>query len=379
MTDRLFRRRRAGAFTAPPRLLLPTALVLAFGPVALSAQPEAPSDPPLDAVVDTATAEGPEAFPDLDAPFGPLRVAERNPLYHLFLTPTVRGSAVLERGETRMALSTAYSNIFEYNASTTFLQIFDLERSSTVISLARGLGAGFEVGGVVGFQHNWGGFLDPAIQGLHELFGFPNADREKVQNGGFGIYLGSRSRTPEVFLDLPPGTGLEAPRVWAAWRAAGGARRAGELTFRTLVKLPFGDHRASSRTTDWAVEAAGRRSWGGTHLHLSAGVVRFGLPPRLEPIMRDGAWFGSVAVEQRVADGIALLAQFFGGSRYAAGFGIDELDNLPLNLSLGGRGRFGDAWSWQVSFTEDVPPNSPSVDFTVDLMIARSWSPGMDR
>jgi hypothetical protein len=307
---------------------------------------------------------------------GPLRVAERNPLYHLFLTPTVEGSDVLPQGAWKVRLASAYSNIFEYNFSDAFEQRFDLERSSTVVSLARGLGAGLEVGASVGVQHNWGGFLDPTIQGIHDLFGLPNADREKVDNGQFGVYLGTRLGPRQVYLDLAPGTAIEAPRVWVAWQLAGGPASAGEVTVRGTVKLPMGDFGASSRGTDLAGEIAARRSWGATHLHLSAGLLRFDPPASLAPIMRDGGWFGSVAIERRVTSGLSLVGQFFGGSRYAAGFGIRELDNLPLNLAIGGRGRVGPDWIWQVSFTEDVPPNSPSVDFTLDLTLARVWSPG---
>jgi hypothetical protein len=324
--------------------------------------------------VDTSVV-APEPFGG-SVPLGPLRVAERNPLYHLFLTPTVEGTQVLAGGEWKVGLASAYSNIFEYNFSDAFEQRFDLERSSTVVSLARGLGAGFELGVSIGVQHNWGGFLDPAIQEIHDLFGLPNADREKVENGQFGVYLGSRVGAPEVYLDLPPGTGLEAPRVWAAWQVAGGPHTRSGVTLRTTVKLPAGDHRASSRGTDVAAELAVRRSWGRTHLHLSGGIVRFGLPDALAPIMREGAWFGSAGVERGLSDSVSILGQFFGGSRYAAGFGFGELDNLPLNLGIGLRGRAGAGWAWQVSFTEDVPPNSPSVDFTLDLALTRTWSPG---
>ncbi len=306
--------------------------------------------------------------------FGPLRVSERNPLYHLFLTPVVQGADVLPRGGWALELSSAYSNIFEYNFSDTFEQRFDLERATTVLTVRRGFGHGLELGGSLGMQHSWGGFLDPAIQGLHDLFGLPNADREKVDDGQFGLFLATRRGPHTVFLDLPSGTGVEAPRLWGAWRLAGGPDAADAVTVRATVKLPLGDHRASSRGTDLAGEVAVRRSWGGTHLHASAGMVRFGLPARFAPIMRSSAWFGSLALEQRVASFMSLNAQFFGGSRYAAGFGFAELDNLPLNLAVGARGGVSD-WIWQVSFTEDVPPNSPSVDFTLDLSIGRVWSP----
>jgi len=283
---------------------------------------------------------------------------------------------VLPGGAWKVRIASAYSNIFEYNFSDAFEQRFDLERSSTVVSLARGIGAGLEVGASIGVQHNWGGFLDPAIQGIHDLFGLPNADREKVDNGQFGVYLGTRIGPRQVYVDLAPGTAVEAPRVWAAWRIAGDPDSAADLTLRGTVKLPLGDIGASSRGTDFAGEVAARRSWGATHLHVSLGVLRFNPPALLAQIMKDGGWFGSVAVERRVTPGFSLVGQFFGGSRYASGFGIRELDNLPLNLAIGARGRAGRNWTWQVSFTEDVPPNSPSVDFTLDLTLARVWSPG---
>jgi hypothetical protein len=324
---------------------------------------------------DSALQQVPDPF-HRSGPMGPLRAAERNPLYHLFLTPTVEGTGVLGPGAWRVEMSTAYSNIFEYNFSDTFEQRFDLERASTVLAISTGLGAGLEVGASIGVQHNWGGFLDPAIQGIHDLFGLPNADREKVANGEYGLYLGARRGPVRAFVDLPPGTGLEAPRLWAAWRLFGSEGSAGALTVRGRIKLPAGDHRASSRRTDGSLEVAARRSWGATHLHVSGGVVRFRLPVALEPIMREGAWFGSVALERQLGDRVSLLAQFFGGSRYAAGFGFAELDRYPLNLTVGAAGRFGEGWSWHLGFTEDVPPNSPSVDFTVDIGIARTWSPG---
>ena len=335
----------------------------------------------------TGSADGASAYSDSAAaqvadpfrragPLGPLHAAERNPLYHLFLTPTVEGTSVLDRGAWRVELTSAYSNIFEYNFSDTFEQRFDLERSSTTLSLARGFGGGFEVGASFGVQHNWGGFLDPAIQGVHDLFGLPNADREKVPNGQYGLYLGARVGPVREYLDLPAGTGMEAPRVWAAWRVLGSPESRGALTFRGRVKLPGGDFRASSRGTDWSIEAAARRSWGPTHVHLSWGLVRFDLPARLAPIMREGAWFGSFALERQLGDRVSLLGQFFGGTRYAAGFGFRELDRYPLNLTFGAAGRLGQAWTWQIGFTEDVPPNSPSVDFTLDIALARTWTPG---
>lgn len=309
-------------------------------------------------------------------PLGPLRVAERNPLYHLFLTPVVEGSDVLEPGAWRARIASGYSNIFEYNFSDAFEQRFDVERSSTTFSLARGFGGGLEIGASAGIQHSWGGFLDPIIQGVHDLFDLPNADREKVENGQFDLFLGSRVGSGQTYLNAGSGLAIEAPRIWVAWRLLGDPLQRSEVTVRGTVKLPLGDTDASSRGTDLAGEIAARWSWARTHLHLSAGMLRLDAPAVLDPIMREGAWFGSAAVERNVSESVSLIGQFFGGGQYARGFGFRELDDLPLNLAIGLRGRAGEGWRWQVSFTEDVPPNSPSIDFTLDLALSRTWSPG---
>jgi hypothetical protein len=304
--------------------------------------------------------------------FGPLRTSERNPLYHLFLTPVVRGADVEARGSTWIQLANAYSNIFEYNVSPLVRQRFDLERLSTTLTVVHGLLPGLEVGVQVGVQHNWSGFLDPLIQGVHTTFGLPNADREKVPNNRYLVRLTGAQLDGPVYLDLPPGTALEAPRVLAGWRVLGGPRSAHALTLRGVVKLPMGDLPASTGRSDAAVLVASRHSWRRLNLHLSAGGVVLDPTPELEPIVRSSALLASAGLEVMVSPAFSLLAQFSGGTRYTRGAGFPELDRPPVNFGIGAAGEWS-GWGWQVSFSEDLPPNTPSVDFTFDLQLSRRW------
>lgn len=305
-------------------------------------------------------------------PFGPLRVSERNPLYHLFLTPVVRGADVEPAGGTSLQVANAYSNIFEYNTSPVVRQRFDLERLSSSLTLLHGLGRGVEVGVQIGVQHSWSGFLDPFIQGVHGTFGLPNADREKVPNNEYQVLLAGAGEGAPVYLDLASGRAIEAPRILLGWRLAGGPGHRAALTVRSSVKLPLGNPSASTGRTDVALVAAFRQSWRRVHLHLTAGGVRLDPPRALAPLMRTSAAVGSAAVEVAVAPAVSLLAQFSGGTRYTRGVAIPELDRPPVNFTVGGAGRWG-GWGWQVSFSEDLPPNSPSVDFTLDVQVSRRW------
>ena len=308
---------------------------------------------------------------------GPLRIAERNPLYQLFLTPMVSGADVLSWGESRILMSNAYSNIFEYNQSPQLRQLFDVERLQTTVVLSYGIAPRFELGLHVAVQHDWGGFLDPLIQGVHTTFGFPNADREKVDNNDYRLHLESGYDPVRTYLDLPSGTAVESPRIVLAWQVAGGPEQRHALALRTTYKAPVGTARATSHRADAAVEVALRRSTERTHLHLSAGAVTINAPARLDALMRGHAWLASLALERSITPGFSLLAQFSGGSAYTRPVGFSEFDHIPVNFGVGAAGQAG-SWEWQVSFTEDVPPNSPSVDFTFDLQISRRWSAGAD-
>lgn len=357
-------------------LALALALVAALGvPGSVDAQEHGPAGIP--STMELAVRATQEFLAGRSArSLGPLRISERNPLYHLFLTPVMRGAEVAEAGEVHLQVANAYSNIFELNASPIMSQRFDLERLSTAMTLLVGVVSGVEMGVQVGVQHSWSGFLDPLIQGVHTTFGFPNADREKVPNNQYQVRLtGPEGREP-VYLDLPGGTALEAPRVLVGWRLFGSSAASSLLTLRGIWKLPVGEAPASSGRSDGALMLAFRQRWGSTHLHLSAGGVALNPTAELEPLVRRRAILGSVAVEQRLTPGFGVVAQFAGGSRYTRLAGFKEFDRPPVNFSVGAAGRLS-RWEWQVSFTEDLPANSPAVDFTLDVQISRRWG-GLD-
>lgn len=318
-----------------------------------------------------ATAPAPTRAQEVPS-WGPLRIAERNPLYHLFLTPTALGADLEPWQSSSFAMSLSYSNVFEYNDSPLLRQRFDVERLHSVMTLRHGIGPRLELGLQVGVHYDWGGFLDPLIQGVHSTFGFPNANREKVDDNQYRLLLESGIDPVRTYLDLPAGPAIEAPQVLVAWQLSGGPHARHAVALRSTIRLPLGDHRATTRRTDGAFEVAVRRSWRRTHVHLSAGGVTINAPPRLDALMRGHAWIGSFAVEQAVGRRVSLLAQVSGSTSYTRPVGFAELTDMPINVAFGAAGSVG-RWEWQVSFAEDLPPDSPAVDFTVDLQVSRGW------
>jgi hypothetical protein len=90
-------------------------------------------------------------------------------------------------------------------------------------------------------------------------------------------------------------------------------------------------------------------------------------------MLRGGSFFADLAVERNLASWVSGVAQLSVASPRLQGFADSELDGWPVNLVFGAAGRLGKGWRWDVSFQEDIPPNTPAVDFTLGVGIRKSW------
>lgn len=323
----------------------------------------------LVAAVLLATGAG-NGFAQVPTSLGPLRTSEQNPLYRFFYVPEVESADVVADGRFRVDLSVSYSNIFERSESDLHEQLFDLEQMANAVTVRYGVAPGFEVGGRAGLQTGWGGFLDGFVSGFHRMFGFPNGGREKEPTGQHRLYLDRED--PTIRLDLAPRTfGLEDLRLFAKWRFLGSTTEPLALSVRGTLR------RASGRLEPGRLEGAlallGRVTGEDVTLHFGAGATTLDSPAVIEPIASTAAAYLSVGVEGRIRPGFSMVGQMTGSSAYVSGFEDGELDRFPSTLVLGFTGRTEGDWEWQVSFAEDLPPDSPSVDFTVDLQLGRTF------
>jgi len=304
-----------------------------------------------------------------DDTFGPLRVAERNPLYGLFLTPRLEAAAPLEAGRWRLELGSSFSNIFERAGNDAYYEMIDLEWYAASFSLSHGLNERWELGCDWLLNTTFAGSLDGSIQDFHHFFGLPNDTRDEVEDGSYTYYLSS---VDGILRNIPekqqhrPGDAT----LFAKYRLRSAASGKAALGLRLALKLPVGDDAFSSGETDLAIGllASGRHradAW-----YVSADLVALSPPDELEPIMNRAALIVAAAYERRWRRSLSWLVQLDGGTPYFKGTGLTTLDDIPLNLTLGLAGRMPTGPDWQISFAEDIYGDGPSVDFTLDLRLA---------
>ena len=312
---------------------------------------------------------GPQGLAGQDWPGGaPFRTLERNPIYRLFHTPSAEAGDLVGDGGREIAIVSTYSNIFEWIRTPRTSATVDMERWTNQVDLRFGLGPDWEVGGKVAARTSWGGFLDGLVQWYHARIGLPNGDRERVEDGEFALEL---VRDGEPLISRDSGTRLEDPVLLVGRRLSGGAGEPTAIAARLTARLPIGSAISSSGHAEVGLQVDGRRSWTLWRLHWGVGATTISPPDSMKPFMRTSAWFGHVSGERRWGP-VAAQVQLQGGSAYLHGLGSRELDRVPINFAVGVSGGLR-KWQWQAAFVEDIRPNSPSVDFTVDLRISRRF------
>jgi hypothetical protein len=304
--------------------------------------------------------------------YGPLTWEEGSPFQRLALTPAFERADPVTRGSVAADLWLGYSNIFEQDSTDTHVLFLDTERLLTAVTVRWGAAERVEVGGRFTLETTGGGILDGFVHWYHERLGFGQANRDRFPQDGYTQQLTDGGPAP--LLDIPRRTmGLDDAQLFAKWSAASSADGRRALSLKATVRAPIASNTIGSERVDGALLALGRLGAGSWHVHgmLGAGVVR--AVPELDPVLRDWSAFFGVAAERSLASGVAAVVQYQLSSPVLRGFGHRELDWPSSNLVLGLAGAWGGGWSWDASFQEDLPADTPAIDFTVSLRVSRRW------
>lgn len=304
--------------------------------------------------------------------FGPLTWEEGSPLQRVSLTPAFERADLTPPGSLSADLWLGYSNMFEQDSSATHLLFLDTERLLSAITIRWGVSGQVEVGGRLTLETTGGGILDSFVHGYHEKLGFGQANRDRFPRDGYAQRLSDGSGAP--LLDIPRRTlGPEDVQVFAKWRAATSADGRSTLSLRGTARVPAGANTIGDERVDAALVALGRLGAGAWYVHglLGAGIVR--TSPELEPILRDWSAYLGVAAERSLGSSVSAVAQYQVASPLLRGFDHRELDWPASNLVLGLAGRWGEGWTWDASFQEDLPADTPAIDFTLSLRVSRTW------
>jgi hypothetical protein len=263
------------------------------------------------------------------------------------------------------------SNVFEQDSTATHVVFIDLERLLTSFAVRWGVMEDFELGGRLTMETTGGGVLDGAIEWYHELLGVGQANRDRFPENQYSQRL---SGGQTGYLDVGPRTlGLEDVRLFAKWRALRSADGRSVVSVRTEARFPTQSNRASARRADFSLVALGRAGMGAWYVHGMLGAATARTVPELAPIFRSGSGFLALALERSLGAGLAAVVQYQLSTPALHGFDHRELDWPASNLVVGLAGRFGEAWSWDASFQEDLPADTPAIDFTLGVRISRIW------
>ena len=302
--------------------------------------------------------------------FGPLTWEEGSPLQRMAYTPVTEGAGLLPSGAWTVGLYNGLANIFEQDSAATHVLFLDLERLTTALSVRYGVSSTVEVGARLAVEHSGGGFLDQAIHDWHELWGFGQANRDRFPRGVYRELL--TDGEGRAYLDRTTGgSSLKDARVsgkWGVWASADGRSVA---SLRAVLRVPLSHRPGVNSAVDGALMVLWRQGVGAWYVHGVLGASASPPDRALEPVLRRGSVFLTLGVERSLGSRVAALAQFQTQSAQLRSFGHREVDRAPTNLLLGLAGRVGDHWRWDASFQEDVPADTPAVDFTVTLQLRR--------
>jgi hypothetical protein len=264
------------------------------------------------------------------------------------------------------------SNIFEQDSSATHVVFLDTERLLSAVTLRWGAAPRLEVGGRITVETTGGGVLDGFVHWYHEALSFGQANRDRFPQGGYAQRVTDGGDAP--FVDLRRRTmGLADVQLFAKWSAHASPDGRSALSVRLSTRVPTRGNRAAPEKVDAALSVLGRSGTGPWYFHAMVSGVLVRAAPELDPVLRDGVAFFGVAVERSLGPDLAAVVQYQVATPMLLGFGHRELDGPAGNLVAGAAGRWGETWSWNASFQEDLPADTPAIDFTLGLSVSRRW------
>ncbi|MGH7787179.1 MAG: DUF3187 family protein, partial [Candidatus Binatia bacterium] len=169
---------------------------------------------------------------------GPAPTRNFQPIQLIFLALPFESAVTLEHGGLELLLESAESSVIA-TTSGAIESTLKFETNRTVFGFRYGLFDRWEVGMELPFISRYGGFLDPIIDGVEDLFGAVNPERKLFsQNvfGGFSVVRGDTTLFQGEAITFQPGDlsfllkyAVPVPRAWP------------RVALRAAIKAPTGD------------------------------------------------------------------------------------------------------------------------------------------
>lgn len=298
--------------------------------------------------------------------YGPIPVRNFQPIQLIFLNLPFERARVQTAGHFELHLETAESNEIATNQGVLDATL-KFETNRTVLGGSVGVGHGFEVGLDVPMISRFGGFLDPVIDSVEDLFGNFNAERTLFPNNSFGAFHVQRG---DVTLFDGKDQSFNLGDIWMtgkyeAWHPENWPL----VSLRAAIKFPTG--RAGgvygSGKPDFGLGVAVEHqfldwliTYGNLALIYPVGPITPG-SLTLNPIVTEG-----VAFEARIFRPVSLLLQQEMYTSPFHGTGAPLLDGTAVELT-GGVNVAVASLLFQLAIIDNVNGVATSADFTLLL------------
>lgn len=305
---------------------------------------------------------------------GPLPTRNQHPAQGTVMQMAPAAATVLTAGVSAARFDTAYSSLFLSGNAPGANWVMDGELLRTAASLRHGLGGGLELAAELPVAHASGGFLDSLLIDYHELFGFPDQNRDTTERDRF--LVSAQQNGTEVYGMDPHGVHLLDVPLWLTWQAVAATADRPGFSLRSGIELPTGDDRRGygNGELDFSVGAVGEWhaagiGWYGHAQHTFAG----------SPAMARRAGFDfadvtalGLAAELPLTDALHAFAQLAWENSTLRRLAVPAAQRDQLLLWIGGRLAVDERWALEVAFGEDLIGKA-SPDFTAWIGVA--WRP----
>jgi hypothetical protein len=331
----------------------------------------------LDAIVClfTVLAAGCVAAPGFH---GPMPVRNQHPAQLTVLHMAPASAQVLPAGDVELRANAAYSSLWLLGSGNGRSWLMDGEYLRAATRARVGLGRDLELGMELPFAHTSGGFLDGFLVDYHDLFGFPDQNRDSNPKDDFTIEA-RRNNSTVWQVERDGFEWLDVP-ITATWAVVDGAPNRPGLAVRGGIELPTGDQDRGYGNGEVDASAGLLADWHSDSVALFAHAQHtFAGTP--DPARRNGLTFADVtslglAAELPLFADLHAFVQVEWESSTLRNFNLPVTDRDQVNLWIGGRWQADANVGIEVGFGEDLQ-GKVSPDFTAWLSLV--WSPGAGR
>lgn len=296
---------------------------------------------------------------------GPLSYKNQFPLFTHLASPRLEGASP----EDSFAVTISHSSVYFYKVSPEWFFGLDMEVTEVLAAFRKKLGGSFEAGIEVPFISFSPGFMDGAVNGFHDLFGFPNYGRDWRPNNEFLYDV--RRNGASVIRGEGGRFGLSDIRLSAKKAVFSGDTA---LSVKAEAELPSGDAKRGygNGETDYSFALLfDKKIAERLKLYLNMGAVFPGDLKAMQDVGLRDYYFAGGALEWAYSQKLSLIAGLLAQTAPYPSTGVGAIDSTAMMLSGGGRYVKG-ADNLEFLFTED-PGASGSADFTFTFTYKRRF------